>query len=316
MQTQIGKSVFNAKKLLSNGKLVAIPTETVYGLAANAFDLGAVSSVFRAKNRPSFDPLIVHVSNLAMAEKIAIIPDELRQIVNILWPGPITILCKKKSSIDNLVTAGSDFVAIRVPNHSLTLSLLDKLSFPLVAPSANPFGYVSPTSARHVFDSLNGKVDYILNGGSCKIGLESTIISYHNSEIIIHRLGGISALGIAALIDLPIRINIQNNSNPAAPGMLDKHYSPKVLLRIISPKNKEIVDENSALICFGSQRYSKHKYILNLSKTDNLDEAAQNIFSFLRKLDTLSINCAYAYLVPEYGLGAAINDRLKRAAVH
>lgn len=313
MLAVIGTDVKTAAAFLELGKLVAIPTETVYGLGANAFDTESVLSVFKAKDRPQFDPLIVHTHSIDEAKKFANIPDELLSIAEKLWPGPLTILVPKKEIIDSIITAGSDLVAIRIPNHPLTLKLLKILPFPLVAPSANPFGYVSPTTAQHVYNNLANKIDYILDGGSCSMGIESTIIGYAEGSIVVYRLGSISNEKIAELTKLPIIQKNQNNSNPAAPGMLDKHYSPKVKLFLVDDFNYIKTEQPYALIHFGKiNKIAKHN--LQLSANGNIDEAAKNLFSILRELDIMPIKEAYIQLLPENGLGKAINDRLKRAS--
>jgi len=313
MAAVIGKDLDYAAQILNQGKLVSIPTETVYGLAANALDTNAVLSVFKAKNRPQFDPLIVHTHSLEAALKFAQIPKELLLIAEKVWPGPLTILAPKTEIINPIITSGSNLVAIRIPNHPLTLQLLKMLHFPLVAPSANPFGYVSPTTANHVFHNLANNIDYILDGGACKMGIESTIIGMDYDKIVINRLGSISNEQLAKLTSLPIIQKTNNNSNPAAPGMLDKHYSPKIRLNIVD--DFETIDniDNCAIIHFGKmERIAKHN--LQLSAKKDIDEAAKNLFSLLRDLDHLPIEVGYIQLLPEVGLGKAINDRLKRAA--
>lgn len=193
IETKIGKDVELAKKILKSGRLVAIPTETVYGLAANALDQNAVSRIFEAKNRPTFDPLIIHVGGLEEFTKYTKnISKEILEIAIKFCPGPLTFLIEKQSIIPDLVTSGLPKVAIRIPNHPLSLSLLKTIDFPLAAPSANPFGYVSPTNAFHVYDQLQNKVDYILDGGQCEVGLESTIIGFEKHKLVVYRKGGLS----------------------------------------------------------------------------------------------------------------------------
>jgi len=313
MSAVIGTDLKLAADFLKQGKLVSIPTETVYGLAANAFNTEAVLSVFKAKDRPQFDPLIVHTHHIDEVKKFAIIPNELLSIAENLWPGPLTLLVPKKEIINPIITAGSDLVAIRIPNHALTLELLKTLPFPLVAPSANPFGYVSPTTAQHVYNNLADKIDYILDGGACQMGIESTIIGFNDGHIVVNRLGSISNEKIAELTNLTIIQKTQNNSNPAAPGMLDKHYSPRVKLKIVDGFSKINTVQPYALIHFGMINQNA-QYSLQLSANRDIDDAAKNLFSILRELDTLPITEAYIQLLPENGLGKAINDRLKRAS--
>ncbi len=314
METIIGKDVEVAANFLKKGKLVAIPTETVYGLAANALNKQAILAVFKAKNRPQFDPLIVHTNSLEKATEFAKIPAKLTLLAKSIWPGPLTILAPKSDKIDPLITSGSDLVAIRIPNHPLTLALLEQIDFPLVAPSANPFGYVSPTSAMHVANQMKEKVDYILDGGICNIGLESTIISENDGNLYIHRLGGLSIERIESIINEKVQLAIQNNSNPQAPGMLDKHYSPKTKLQIVADFIDLNLNENEAIIAFGNTPFPVQENVLNLSEKGDINEAAHNIFAVLRQLDEQSFTKAYIKLLPNIGLGLAINDRIKRAA--
>lgn len=193
MNTTIGKDITTAKNLLNQGELVAIPTETVYGLAANALNEDAVLKIFKAKNRPQFNPLIIHLPFWKdVVQYVNYIPQAAKLLAMHFSPGPITFLLPRKNNIPDMVTAGSDKVAIRIPAHPLTMQLLKQLNYPLAAPSANPFGYVSPTNAMHVYDGLNGKINYILDGGECTVGLESTIVDFDKENVIIRRNGGIS----------------------------------------------------------------------------------------------------------------------------
>ncbi len=224
---QIGTDVAAAKALLEAGNVVGIPTETVYGLAGNALDPDAVLTIFRVKNRPSFDPLIVHTDAISKLDHfVTHIPEPVRRLAEAFWPGPLTLLFPKRDLIPDLVTAGLPAVAIRIPRHPLTLSLLRSLDFPLAAPSANPFGYISPTTAQHVADQLGNQVPYILDGGSADIGLESTIIGVENNQLTVFRLGGMALEQIEAVAG-PVAVRTHSTSNPAAPGMLSSHYAPR-----------------------------------------------------------------------------------------
>jgi L-threonylcarbamoyladenylate synthase len=299
---------------LQNGELIGIPTETVYGLAANALNADAVAKIFSAKNRPFFDPLIVHIHDIAEAEKYAqSMPEKAQKLAEAFWPGALTLVLPKKPLIPDLVTAGHDTVGIRVPSHPVCLALLKQLDFPLAAPSANPFGYVSPTTAHHVADQLGDKTCYILDGGACKVGVESTIVGFPQGEPVVYRLGGIAVEQIAAVIG-PVGEQISSGSNPAAPGQLDVHYSPRC--KVILASGKPISDSPEMAYL----RYSellpgieKARQLL-LSPDKNLEEAAVHLFAMLRKLDNAGYQCIVAELVPETGLGRAINDRLRRAA--
>ena len=313
-ETEIGTDLSKAKEILEKGGLVAIPTETVYGLAANALNPEAVAKIFEAKNRPSFDPLIIHISTFKELYKYTShIGNDLAKIANVFWPGPLTVLLPKKNIVPDIVTSGLEKVAVRVPNHPLTLQLLENIDFPLAAPSANPFGYVSPTSAQHVYDQLNGRVDYILDGGSSKVGVESTIIGFEEDDLVIYRKGGLELERIREVFSGKVRINDFSESNPNAPGMLKKHYSPrkKVLLLNESIDLEEIKKEKTGFLRFNSPIEGfLNQYVL--SHNSDLKEAAARLFEGLRYLDSLPIDTVYIEFVPENGLGLAINDRLKR----
>lgn len=313
----IGTDIAHAKNLLEKGELVSIPTETVYGLAANAFDENAVLKIFKAKNRPSFDPLIVHAASIEQIESFVIdIPELFYELAESFWPGPLTVLLPKKNIIPDLVTSGLSHVAVRIPNHPIALELLSSLSFPLAAPSANPFGYVSPTTARHVEDQLENKISYILDGGSCKVGLESTIISIDNNGVCIHRPGGVSIENLESKIGKTLKF-ADPNSKIQVPGTMQSHYSPrkKIILGEIDKLLESFSDRKIGILSF-DKKYncvdSKKQVIL--SDVGSLDEAARNLFSGLRYLDSLDIDLIISEYVPNVGIGLAVNDRLRRAA--
>ncbi|HRX00150.1 MAG TPA: L-threonylcarbamoyladenylate synthase, partial [Cyclobacteriaceae bacterium] len=222
-----GIDISLARQYLEADELVAVPTETVYGLAGNALHSSAVAKIFEAKERPSFDPLIIHVPDAQHLERyVTAIPKQAVQLINHFWPGPLTLVLRKKEIIPDLVTAGLDAVGVRCPDHPLTHQLLRQLDFPLAAPSANPFGYVSPTTAEHVEKQLGSKIPYILDGGPCKVGIESTIIGFENGEPMIYRRGGISNEAIERVIG-PVESRLHSTSNPKAPGQLQSHYAPR-----------------------------------------------------------------------------------------
>ncbi len=314
---EIGKDIQKAKDFLEKDELVAIPTETVYGLAANALNPIAVAKIFEAKERPTFDPLIVHTHSLQEVYKfVTNIHPALLKLAEAFWPGPLTLLLPKKEIIPSLVTSGLDRVGVRVPNHSLTLDLLSQLNFPLAAPSANPFGYISPTTAMHVEKQLGTKIPYILDGGSCEVGLESTIVGEENGEIIIYRLGGLSVDEIETIVG-KVSVQLNQSSNPKAPGQLKSHYAPKkpVYIGNLNELQKQYSDKKIGAIVFGNDiKLNESILIMNLSSTKNYQEASANLFSFLRELDEADVDVIITELVPEVGLGLAINDRLKRAA--
>ena len=313
----IGTNISTAVNFLQQNKLVAIPTETVYGLAANALNEEAVLSIFSVKQRPFFDPLIIHLPSIAHINNYAFLTDKrLLQLANTFWPGPLTLILPKKNNIPNIVTSGLSQVAVRIPNHSLTLQVLNLLNFPLAAPSANPFGYVSPTSAQHVSKQLGNKLNYILDGGNCSIGLESTIVGIENDTVCIYRLGGLAIEDIEKQIG-KVELRINNSSNPKAPGQLKSHYAPKKPF-YLGDITKLIIEHNTkkiGIMCFGDEPIkTENTIIYNLSITKNINEAALNLFKFLRQADEDDIDILIAQLLPNQGLGMAINDRLKRAA--
>ena len=314
---EIGKDISKAKGFLEKEELVAIPTETVYGLAANALNPIAVAKIFEAKERPTFDPLIVHTFSLQEVQKfVKDIHPALLKLAQSYWPGPLTLLLPKKDIIPNLVTSGLDRVGVRIPNHSLTLELLSQLNFPLAAPSANPFGYISPTTAEHVDKQLGPKIPYILDGGSCEVGLESTIVGEESGEIIIYRLGGLSIDDIESVAGT-VSVQLNQSSNPKAPGQLKSHYAPKKPIYIgnMIDLQKTHAGKKIGAIVFGNDLVLNEKTVVkNLSSSKNFQEAAVNLFSFLRELDEEDVDVIITNLLPEQGLGLAINDRLRRAA--
>jgi L-threonylcarbamoyladenylate synthase len=310
---QIGTNIPHAAALLQAGQLIGLPTETVYGLAGNAFNAQAISQIFETKNRPSFDPLIVHIhKNYELQKIVKQLPNQAQLLMQAFMPGPLTLLLPKQDSIPDLVTAGLPRVAIRMPKHPIAQQLLALLPFPLAAPSANPFGYISPTTAQHVAQQLGSKIPYILDGGPCSIGLESTIVAFDGPKTIILRKGGLAVEAIEALIG-PTIIQEHSSSNPAAPGMLKSHYAPHTPIQLLlahqSPSNPHAgylgFDQPEASIVLKNQ--------LLLSPTGSLSEAAQHLFAYLRQLDSLNLPLIYTRLLPEQGLGRAINDRLRRA---
>ena len=309
----IGSNLPLAASLLEQGELVAIPTETVYGLAANALDAAAVAKIFVAKNRPTFDPLIVHI---AAPEEMATyahdIPEAAGVLASAFWPGPLTILLPRKAIIPDLVTSGLDRVGLRCPDHALTRQLLQRLTFPLAAPSANPFGYISPTTATHVYDQLGERIGYILDGGPCRIGLESTIVGFEDGQPVVYRLGGIPVPALEAAVG-QVRLAVNRSSDPQAPGQLSSHYAPRTKVVIGLPEGDPTDrPQDFAVLAFSRDHGYEHQVIL--SRSGDTSEAAQRLFSALRELDGSGVRMIHAELAPEVGLGPAINDRLIRAA--
>ena len=315
----ISKDLSLAKRLLENSQLVAIPTETVYGLAGNALDSLAVASIFETKKRPSFDPLIVHMASIdKVSTYCSEFPEPLRRLAEVFWPGPLTLLLHKTAQIPDLVTSGLDRVAIRVPNHPQTLALLCSLDFPLAAPSANPFGYISPTTPEHVNAQLGLYIPMILDGGPCEVGLESTIVGMEGDQLIIYRLGGLAVDAIEAVVG-KVMIRDHSSSNPQAPGLMESHYAPKTPfilgdLDVLIPTYLERGDAFAVLsLCDKWDLVSNSRQLI-LSEKSDLKEAAASLFSHMRLLDEQKVAVILAELMPEIGLGKAINDRLKRAS--
>ncbi|MDJ1467875.1 L-threonylcarbamoyladenylate synthase [Xanthocytophaga flava] len=314
----IDKDIYKAKSLLEAGEVIGIPTETVYGLAGNAFNVQAVTKIFQTKNRPTFDPLIVHSSSLAkIIQFVETIPPLAQKLATHFWPGPLTLLLQKKPNIPDLVTSGLETVAVRMPSHPLILDLLELLEFPLAAPSANPFGYISPTQAEHVQAQLGNKIPYILDGGPSHVGIESTIIGFEDTTPIVYRLGGLSIEAIESVIG-PVSLMPHSSSNPQAPGMLKSHYAPRkpLVLDSIDQVLKQYAPEKIGYMGFSDFRKDlPEKNQLVLSQSRNYAEAAQKLFAAMRMLDTFPhLEIIVAELLPEEDLGRAINDRIRRAA--
>jgi L-threonylcarbamoyladenylate synthase len=315
LMAEIGTDIGKAAGHLKAGRLVAIPTETVYGLAGNALDAHAVATIFAVKNRPRFDPIIVHVTGLSQAARhVTDIPQTAKALADEFWPGPLTLLLKKNETIPDLVTAGMPEVGLRAPAHPLTQALLERLPFPLAAPSANPFGYISPTRPEHVNEQLGDQIPYILDGGPCTIGIESTIIGFNEEgQAELHRLGGLSINQIEAITGKVI-IRTNTSSDPRAPGQLKSHYAPAKPL-IVGDINKLLgahKPSEVAVLTF-SKSYDL-PYQVVLSERGDIEEAARNLFAAMRTLEKMPVKVILAGLVPDEGLGKAINDRLMRAS--
>ena len=314
-KTKISTDINEAIDLLKANEVVAIPTETVYGLAANALSETAVIKIFEAKQRPFFNPLIVHVSSIEHIHLYAELDAISIKLARLFMPGPLTLLLPKKEIVPEIVTAGSRKVAIRVPQHPITHTLLKQLQFPIAAPSANPFGYVSPVTAQHVYDGLNGKIPYILDGGNSNVGVESTIIEVEHEDVILHRVGGLAIEEIEAVIGKSLtKKNI--DKNPETSGQLKSHYATSTDL--IQGNIDELIQQHSskkiAIISFKKNYQSiseQDQYIL--SKEGSLHTAAQNLFHVMRDLDEKNYELILAEIFPKEGLGLAINDRLNRA---
>ena len=297
-----------AADTIKNGGLVAIPTDTENGLGADVYNSKAVSNIFAAKERPFFDPLISHIADIDFLPEYAQTDSRTMDLARHFWPGPLTFVLKRKDKnhVLDLVCSGLPNIAVRMPNHPVTLELIRRAGTPVAAPSANKFKTVSPTTAQHVQDSLGDRVDMILDGGNCKIGVETTIIDLTTKDMVMLRAGGLSKEDIESYTGEKVLISEGSPDKPSAPGQLLKHYAPAHSLRI----NAEQPQENEFYIGFG-----KVDADLNLSPTGNLNEAAANLFAYLRLADKLAGNKNIAMSpIPEQGLGLAINDRIRRAA--
>lgn len=321
METRIGADVDAACRLLREGSLVAIPTETVYGLAGNALSMDAVAAIYSVKNRPRFNPLILHFASWEQVGGYVLnIPETAIRLAKQFSPGPITFLLPKNDKVSDLLTAGSNLVAVRIPGHPLALELLRELDFPLAAPSANPFGYISPTTAAHVFDNLAGKIPYILDGGPCEVGIESAIVGFNErDEPMLYREGGIGRQQMASLLGTSIHKapEMKKGESASSPGRLESHYAPSVPL--VVGNVLELLETYSGkrvgVISF-KNRYDAVPEALQmvLSEQGNIQEAASRLFEAMRLLDRIQPDILLAEVFPEEGLGSAINDRLSRAA--
>ncbi|MGH1331838.1 MAG: L-threonylcarbamoyladenylate synthase [Paracoccaceae bacterium] len=300
------EGIAKAAAVLASGGLCAIPTETVYGLGADARNDQAVARIFEAKARPHFNPLIVHLPSLEAAEQFAVFNDAARALANAFWPGPLTLVLplREGSGLSPLVTAGLESVAIRMPAHPLAVSVLRAFGGPVAAPSANPSGKISPTRAEHVLGGLSGRIEAILDGGACGVGVESTIIGLTGAPVLL-RPGGLPAEAIEACLAAPLAAQ-DAHAAINAPGQLASHYAPDALMRL----NADAAQSGEVLLGFGAVEDAA----INLSPSGDLVEAAAALFHALRELDAQGVRKIAVSPIPMHGLGAAINDRLSRAA--
>ena len=314
----ISKNIDKAVDLLNRDELVAIPTETVYGLAGNIFSEKAIQQIFKTKKRPFFNPLIVHIPNKEYLNNIVTqVPTKAKILAEHFWPGSMTLVLPKSDKIPDLITAGKDTVAVRVPNHSVTLELLNRLDFPLAAPSANPFNSISPTKPEHVENYFRNDIQIILDGGSCKKGLESTIIGFENDEPVIYRLG---ALALEAIEKIVGKVEVKNKkeNKPDAPGMLSKHYAPKtktILSNDIAAEIKKHPAKKIGIVSLKtSYKTNQHQTEILLSKKGDLTEASSKLYNAMHELDALYLDVIIIEKMPEKDLGVSMNDRLQRAS--
>lgn len=312
------KDIKKAKEILDNDGIIGLPTETVYGLAGNGLNERTLSKIFAIKQRPFNNPLILHLKGKEEIDKVAMnIPDQARSLLDKFSPGPLTFLLEKKESVPDMVTAGKPTVAIRIPEHPVALELLNMLDYPLAAPSANPFGSISPTTAQHVYDYFGNELPAVLEGGACRKGLESTIVGFEKDTTIVYRLGAISIDQIEAVVG-KVRLVNHNENAPEAPGMLSKHYSPETRF-LLTFDLLDSIKENQSLN-IGVLTMNPHfsnplvKRVELLSGNFSLKEAASNLYAALHRLDKCELDLIIAEKFPDHGLGLAINDRLLRAS--
>jgi L-threonylcarbamoyladenylate synthase len=310
------QGIYQAAEIIKKGGIVAFPTETVYGLGADAFNALAVARIFEVKGRPYFDPLIVHVASPDNVGKLVReIPASAMKLMERFWPGPLAVVLLKANNIPDIVTAGLPTVAIRMPSHPMALSLIKESGCPIAAPSANPFGYLSPTTAEHVREQLGDRVDLILDGGPCLVGVESTIVSFLKGKPRLLRPGGVPLEEIESIIG---RVEVSpTEDKPSAPGMLPRHYAPRTPIVLDSnEKNIESYQKkNIGLLAFQEKKgHLKFTHVEILSEKGDLREAAANLFAAIRRLDSLKLDLILAEPIPEIGLGRAIMDRLRRAS--
>lgn len=311
-------NIEKAVSLLNADKIVAIPTETVYGLAANIFSDQAIATIFELKKRPLYNPLIVHIKSLDdLSRVVSEIPEKAWLLAKAFWPGPLTLVLKKQDNISDLVTAGKTTVAVRVPNHPLALELLQRLDFPLAAPSANPFGAISPTTARHVSTYFEPILVPVLDGGACEKGIESTIIGFEDNQPVLYRAGATPIESIESIVGV-LKIVTKADVAPVAPGMLTKHYAPVTPTVYTSDVASEVLTyQHKKIGVLAFSKWYEHSAIAHqevLSETGDLNMAATRLYAVLHALDAQSLDVIIVEKVPHEGLGIAINDKLQRAA--
>lgn len=312
-----------AARALADGSLVAIPTETVYGLGADAWNTRAVARIFAAKNRPTFDPLIVHVADPADASEVAdLSPPFAQALIDRFWPGPLTLVLPKRLRVPDLVTSALATVAVRCPAHTVARRIIGLAGVPIAAPSANPFGYLSPTTAEHVARQLGDRVDFIVNGGPCRVGVESTVVDLSSYPPLILRPGALSLEELAAVVP-GIQSFDRSTTSPRAPGQLPSHYAPSAALHLVPSGGLSATKpgQRAAALCFGGQSSAKlalqGKFcrVVDLSPGRDPVEAAAALFAAMHELDREGFGEIWAERLPDEGIGRAVNDRLYKASV-
>lgn len=315
MIEKIRDQINKAAEIIRGGGLVAFPTETVYGLGADGLNPVAVAKIFEVKNRPTFNPLILHIESEERLHTVCEIPnDKVFELINEFWPGPLTLVLPKKQNVPAIVTGGLDTVAVRMPNNSIALELIKISDAPIAAPSANLFGQLSPTRAVHVEKQLGDKIDMILDGGKCRIGIESTILLIEKDEVTVLRHGGIPVESIREVIG-EINLFPKKSVRPNSPGQLPFHYSPLTPILMLTLENIEKHKNEKIGAIFFKGNFSKFNFAreIILSASGSLSEAAANLFSTLHKLDDLQLDCILIEPFPLEGLGVALMDRIQKA---
>ena len=310
---KVHSDINKAADLIKAGRLVAFPTDTVYGLGANALDPDAVAKIFELKQRPSFDPLIVHISDMEMLEKLSSVDDRrVQELADAFWPGPLTIVLPKSDIVPDIVTSGLETVGIRMPDNEMALDLIRLSTCPIAAPSANSFGKISPTKAQHVLEKLPG-VDYVLDGGAVKLGIESTIIQLDEKGFRILRPGIITKEEIEAVLPYS---DVNSDGSIIAPGMVKSHYSPDIPMQLVDDSSGISLDnrENAAYIPFGDTDLTGFHIVKVLSESMDLKEYAVNMFASWHELQKYDIDRIFVQRLPEEGIGIAIMDRMRKAA--
>ena len=314
---RVGKSIKESINNLKKGKIVVIPTETVYGLGVNALDQDAVDKVFKLKKRPYYDPLICHTDSInKVKEFVKTFPRKAEILAKNFWPGPLTILLEKKKIIPDITTSKLKRVGFRIPNNKLTLSILEKINFPVAAPSANPFGYISPTLPKHILSMFKNDISYILDDGGCDVGIESTIVGFENKKTLVYRGGGITIEKLEKVIG-KVEIFKKNITFPESSGMLKNHYSPKKDLIIGEIRTLIKKYKNNKIGILSYNKYYEGVNFKNqiiLSKNLNLEEASRNLYKSLHSLDSMNIDLILTSLLPNNGIGESINDRIIKAS--
>jgi len=305
-------AIESAAALIESGELIGFPTETVYGLGGDATNDEAIASIFATKRRPSFNPLIVHVSDIQMAQSLGVIEGESEALARAFWPGALTLVVPRtaESRASLLVSAGLDTIALRHPSHPVAQDLITRAGRPIAAPSANLSGTVSPTTAQHVYESLGRAIPLILDGGPCRIGIESTVVMSDHAGVNLLRPGGVPLKAIEDVLGYNLGEELAKSERPLSPGQLDRHYAPShaIRLNVNDPLRGEV------LLAFGPKPPTACKTVRNLSAEGDLKEAAANLFAMLRELDQVESEGIAVMPIPEADLGIAINDRLRRAA--